>query len=197
MWKTLSQPSETLSLDQFHTQQYDPHRVLQSITGKWIGLDGKCFGSLAVIFSAEGLPIYVAFYEESKFINGHYQAVEPRPDSTTAIPELGILISAIQGYLYSAPLAVRLPSRTASFRPEANSAALRRGEGGASPDVSSAKRRNISSSSEISPAVKLTPPPDSPSTPASLSELRRMVRDDHGVSWTDYEVRKLFTLNHI
>ena len=67
----------------------------------------------------------------------------------------------------------------------------------ASPDVSSAKRRNISSSSEISPAVKLTPPPDSPSTPASLSELRRMVRDDHSVSWTDYEVRKLFTLNHI
>ena len=74
----------------------------------------------------------------------------------------------------------------------------------ASPDVSSAKRRNISSSSEISPerpkpkaAVKLTPPPDSPSTPASLSGLRRMVRDDHGVSWTDYEVRKLFTLNHI
>ena len=67
----------------------------------------------------------------------------------------------------------------------------------ASPDVSSAKRRNISSSSEISPAVKLTPPPDSPSTPASLSELRRMVRDDHGVSWTDYEVRKLITLNHI
>ena len=64
MWKTLSQPSETLSLDQFHTQQYDPHRVLQSITGKWIGLDGKCFGSLAVIFSAEGLPIYVAFYED-------------------------------------------------------------------------------------------------------------------------------------
>ena len=75
MWKTLSQPSETLSLDQFHAQQYDPHRVLQSITDKWIGLDGKCFGSLAVIFSAEGLPIYVAFYEESKFINGHYQAV--------------------------------------------------------------------------------------------------------------------------
>ena len=66
---------QKLSLDQFHTQQYDPHRVLQSITGKWIGLDGKCFGSLAVIFSAEGLPIYVAFYEESKFINGHYQAV--------------------------------------------------------------------------------------------------------------------------
>ena len=119
MWKTLSQPSETLSLDQFHTQQYDPHRVLQSITGKWIGLDGKYLGSLAVIFSAEGLPIYVAFYEESKFINGHYQAVEPRPDSTTAIPELGILISVIQGFLY---LAVSLPSRTASFRPEANSA---------------------------------------------------------------------------
>ena len=115
MWKTLSQPSETLSLDQFHTRQYDPHRVLQSITGKWIGLDGKYLGSLAVIFSAEGPPIYVAFYEESKFINGHYQAVEPRPDSTTAIPELGILISVIQGFLYFAPLAVSLPSRTASF----------------------------------------------------------------------------------
>ena len=129
MWKTLSQPSETLSLDQFHTQQYDPHRVLQSITGKWIGLDGKYLGSLAVIFSAEGLPIYVAFYEESKFINGHYQAVEPRPDSTTAIPELGILISVIQGFLYFALLAVSLPSRIASFRPEANLAALRRGEG--------------------------------------------------------------------
>ena len=106
VWKTLSQPSETLSLDQFHTQQYDPHRVLQSITGKWIGLDGKYLGSLAVIFSAEGLPIYVAFYEE-----------------------LGILISVIQGFLYFALLAVSLPSRTASFRPEANSAALRRGEG--------------------------------------------------------------------
>ena len=61
--------------DPHTTQQYDPHGVLQSITDKWIGLDGKCFGSLAVIFSAEGLPIYVAFYEESKFINGHYQAV--------------------------------------------------------------------------------------------------------------------------
>ena len=86
-------------------------------------------GSQAVIFSAEVLPIYLAFYEESKFINGHYQAVYPRPDSTTAIPELGILISVIQGFLYFAPLAVSLPSRTASFRPEANSAALRRGEG--------------------------------------------------------------------
>ena len=139
MWKTLSQPSETLSLDQFHTQQYDPHRVLQSITGKWIGLDGKCFGSLAVIFSAEGLPIYVAFYEESKFINGHYQAVEPRPDSTTAIPELGILISVFQVFLYFAQLAVSLPSRTASFRPEANSAALRRGEG--APVLMSALQR--------------------------------------------------------
>ena len=136
MWKTLSQSSETISLDQFHTQQYDPHRVLLSITGKWIGLDGKYLGSLAVIFSDEGLPIYVAFYEESKFINGHYQAVEPRPDSTTAIPELGILISVIQGFLY---LAVSLPSRTASFRPEANSAALRRGEG--APVLMSALQR--------------------------------------------------------
>ena len=157
--------------------------------------------------SAGGPPIYVAFYEERKFINGHYQAVEPRPDSTTTFPELGILIFVFQGLLYLAPLAVSLPSRTASFRPEANSTVAtssQKRRRSASPDVSSAKRRNISSSSEISPArpkpkaaVELTPPPDSPSTPASLSGLRRMVRDDHGVSWTDYEVRKLFTLNHI
>ena len=48
--------------------------------------------------SAGGPPIYVAFYEERKFINGHYQAVEPRPDSTTTFPELGILIFVIQGF---------------------------------------------------------------------------------------------------
>ena len=107
--------------------------------------------------------------------------------TTTAIPGLGILISVIQGFS-------RLSRGQGNLTVATSSQKSRRS---ASPDVSSAKRRNISSSSEISPAVKLTPPPDSPSTPASLSELRRMVRDDHGVSWTDYEVRKLFTLNHI
>ena len=59
--------------------------------------------------------------------------------TTTAIPGLGILISVIQGFLYFAPLAVSLPSRTASFRPEANSAALRRGEG--APVLMSALQR--------------------------------------------------------
>ena len=100
-------------------------------------------------------------------------------------------------YIYTYfPPAVSLPSRTASFQPEANSTAVtssaQKRRRSASPDVSSdAKRRNISSSSEISPAkpqaaVELTPPPDSPSTSASLSALRRMVREDHGVSWTDH-----------
>ena len=114
--------------------------------------------------------------------------------TTTAIPGLGILISVIQGFS-------RLSRGQGNLTVATSSQKSRRS---ASPDVSSAKRRNISSSSEISPerpnpkaAVKLTRPPDSPSTPASLSGLRRMVRDDHGVSWTDYEVRKLFTLNHI
>ena len=114
--------------------------------------------------------------------------------TTTAIPGLGILISVIQGFS-------RLSRGQGNLTVATSSQKSRRS---ASPDVSSAKRRNISSSSEISPerpnpkaAVKLTRPPDSPSTPASLSELRRMVRDDHSVSWTDYEVRKLFTLNHI
>ena len=114
--------------------------------------------------------------------------------TTTAIPGLGILTSVIQGFS-------RLSRGQGNLTVATSSQKSRRS---ASPDVSSAKRRNISSSSEISPerpnpkaAVKLTRPPDSPSTPASLSGLRRMVRDDHGVSWTDYEVRKLFTLNHI
>ena len=116
----------------------------------------------------------------------------------------------VYGFLYFVPSVVSLPSRTASFRPEANSTAVpssaQKRRRSASPDVGSdAKRRNISSSSsEISPAkpkppapVELTPPPAFPSTSASLSALRRMVREDHGVSWTDHEVKlKTIALNH-
>ena len=40
--------------------------------------------------SAGGQAIYVAFYEEVKFSAGHYQAVEPLPDSNVTA-ELGIL----------------------------------------------------------------------------------------------------------
>ena len=40
--------------------------------------------------SAGGQPIFVAFYEEGKFINGHYQAIEPLPDSSLpAFSEIG------------------------------------------------------------------------------------------------------------
>ena len=43
--------------------------------------------------SAGGQPIYVAYYEERKFSAGHYQAIEPLPDTNvTAFPELGRFI---------------------------------------------------------------------------------------------------------
>ena len=195
VWKTLSQPSKSLSLDQIHTRHNSTIPIVffnQSLTN---GLDWMAnVSDLWLLFSV--LKDCQSMWHFMKRVNSLMATIKLLSPvlTTTAIPGLGILISVIQGFS-------RLSRGQGNLTVATSSQKSRRS---ASPDVSSAKRRNISSSSEISPerpnpkaAVKLTRPPDSPSTPASLSGLRRMVRDDHGVSWTDYEVRKLFTLNHI
>ena len=52
--------------------------------------------------SAGGQPIYVAYYEERKFSAGHYQAIEPLPDTNvTAFPELGrFILNLIHGFIH-------------------------------------------------------------------------------------------------
>ena len=74
---------------------------------KHIVLPGGEFGSQEKSINK---PIYVAFYDEVCFRTGHYQAIAP----------------LVENQVFPPDVASRLPSRTVSFQPEANSTALRK-----------------------------------------------------------------------
>ena len=79
--------------------------------------------------SSDNQPIIVAYYDESRFRAGHYQAVEPLTEET------------ILTFPYPSLSAASLPSRTASFRPSSTSTGL----------VTQAEKRSLSPGFETPP----------------------------------------------